>query len=63
MSQTRLTALPARGVRKELQDLYSRRSNIDTLIQSLEEYGRFRALQMERPHKTGRHVRHLLRIA
>jgi hypothetical protein len=63
MSQTRLTALPVRGIRKELQDLYSRRSNIDALIQSLEEYGRFRALHMERSHKAGRPTRHFLRIA
>ena len=35
----------ARPPRKELQYLYARRTAIDTLIQSLEEYNRFRARQ------------------
>jgi hypothetical protein len=34
-------------MRKELQDLYARRSAIDDLIQSLEEYDRFRVPQMQ----------------
>jgi hypothetical protein len=63
MPETRLAVLPARGVRKELQDLYARRSTIDALIQSLEEYDRYRAAPMERPRGTRRHVRHFLKIA
>ena len=63
MSEIRSTVLPARGVRKELQGLYARRSTIDALIQSLEEYDRFRALRMERRRETIRHGRHFLRIA
>ena len=38
---------PARTYRKELEYLYARRSAIDTLIQSLEEYDRFRAIRTE----------------
>ena len=39
--------------RKELQFLYARRSAIDTLIQSLERYDRFRARSQEiRKQKT-----------
>jgi len=34
---------PARVTRKELEHLYARRSAIDELIQSLEEYDRFKA--------------------
>jgi hypothetical protein len=63
MSETRPAVLPTRGIRKELQDLYSRRSTIDALIQSLEEYDRFRASRMERPRRTVGHARHFLRIA
>ena len=64
MLETRPTVLPpARGVRKELEYLYSRRSAIDALIQSLEEYDRFRALRMERSPGTVRLLRHSLRIA
>lgn len=33
---------PIRGFEKELEYLYARRSLIDTLIRSLEEYDRFR---------------------
>jgi hypothetical protein len=36
---------PARSARKELEYLYARRTAINTLIQSLEQYDRFRALQ------------------
>lgn len=64
MPETRPTVLPpARGVRKELEHLYSRRSAIDALIQSLEEYDRFRALRMDRSPGTVRLLRHSLRIA
>ena len=42
---------PARMNRKELDYLYARRSAIDTLIQSLEEYNRFRARQCEEPKR------------
>ena len=64
MSETRLTVLPAaRGVRKELQYLYARRSTIDALIQSLEEYDRLRAPAMERSRRPVRPLRHSLRIA
>jgi hypothetical protein len=63
MSEIRLTARPARGIRKELQGLYARRSTIDALIRSLEEYDRFRAVRMERQRRTGRHARHFLKIA
>ena len=63
MSEIRPTVLPARGVRKELEHLYSRRSAIDALIQSLEEYDRFRALRMDRRRETVRPMRHSLRIA
>jgi hypothetical protein len=64
MSDTRPTVLPpARGVRKELQYLYSRRSTIDALIQSLEEYDRFHAPQMEHGHGMVVPLRHSLKIA
>ena len=63
MSETRPTVPPARGVRKELHYLYARRSTIDALIQSLEEYDRFRALRAERRRKTVRPLRHCLKIA
>jgi hypothetical protein len=64
MPETRPMVLPpARGIRKELQDLYARRTTIDALIQSLEEYDRFRAPRMERGRGTVRPLRHSLRIA
>ena len=37
------SAVPDRTYRKELEYLYARRSAIDTLIESLEEYNRFRS--------------------
>ena len=46
-----------------MEHLYSRRSAIDALIQSLEEYDRFRALRMDRRRETVRPMRHSLRIA
>jgi hypothetical protein len=63
MPETRPTVFYARGVRKELQYLYARRSTIDTLIQSLEDYDRFRALRMERLRGAARPLRHSLKIA
>jgi hypothetical protein len=63
MSEIRLTVLPARGIRKELQGLYARRSTIDALIRSLEEYDRFRTVRVERQRRTGRRARHFLKIA
>ena len=36
---------PNRTFRKELEYLYARRSAIDTLIESLEEYDRFRSIR------------------
>ena len=63
MPETRPTVLPAQGVRKELEYLYSRRSTIDALIQSLEEYDRFRARRIERGRGAVRPLRHSARIA
>ena len=40
-----------RDYQRELEYLYARRSAIDSLIQSLEEYDRFRARQMEEPKR------------
>ena len=37
----------AQAYRKELEHLYARRSAIDTLIESLEEYARFRAIRTD----------------
>jgi hypothetical protein len=64
MYETRPTVLPpARGIWKELQDLYARRSAIDDLIQSLEAYDRYRASRMERRLGTVLPLRHSLRTA
>ena len=41
-----MSTSPSREHRKQLQYLYARRTAIDTLIQSLEEYDRFRALRI-----------------
>jgi hypothetical protein len=35
--------LPIRDLDRQLEDLYARRSAVDSLIQSLEDYERFRA--------------------
>ena len=43
---------PDRTYRKELEYLYARRTAIDTLIQSLEEYDRFRSIRDNPPRKT-----------
>ena len=37
---------PARAHRKQLQYLYARRSAIDALIQTLQDYDRFRAFHI-----------------
>jgi len=39
----------ARDIRRELEYLYARRSALDSLIQSLQEYDRFRATRSEEP--------------
>jgi hypothetical protein len=44
-----INASPVRGYRRELQHLYARRTAIATLIESLEEYHRFRARPFESP--------------
>ena len=54
---------PARGIQKELRYLYARRSTINALIQTLEEYDRFRAPRMEPNSVTVLPLRHSLRIA
>ena len=41
------TTSPARLNRKELEYLYARRSALDSLIQSLVEYDRFRTRRLE----------------
>ena len=40
--KTLVMIVPARSPRKNLEHLYARRSALDALIQSLEEYDRFR---------------------
>ena len=42
---------PDRLNRKELEYLYARRTAIDSLIQSLQDYDRFRARRLEEPHR------------
>lgn len=42
----------ARGHQQELDHLYARRTQIDTLIESLEEYERLRSARLERTLKT-----------
>ena len=39
------SAVPDRTYRKELEYLYARRSAIDSLIETLEEYNRFRTVR------------------
>ena len=64
MPETRPTVLPpARGIRKELRYLYARRSNIEALIQSLEEYDRLRVPLMEHRRRTVQPLRHSVGIA
>jgi hypothetical protein len=38
---------PVPAYRKELEYLYARRSAIDSLIESLEDYDRFRVIRMD----------------
>jgi hypothetical protein len=38
---------PVPAYRKELEYLYARRSAIDSLIESLEEYERFKVIQLQ----------------
>ena len=47
----RTEAAPSREYRKELAYLYARRTTVDTLIQSLEHYDRFRARAASQPLK------------
>ena len=42
------------GCRRELKDLYARRSAIDSLIESLEEYERLRETGTEGSERSGR---------
>jgi len=46
-----VTLVPARNFQKELEYLYARRCAIDGLIQSLEDYTRFRADKIARQDK------------
>ena len=39
--------VPIRGYGRQLESLYARRSAVETLIRSLEDYQRFRAQRME----------------
>ena len=39
--------VPTRNLKKTLEHLYARRSAVDTLIQSLEDYDRFRVARVE----------------
>lgn len=42
---------PGRGNRKKLEYLNARKSALDSLIQSLEDYDRFRSVPMDRKRK------------
>jgi len=47
------TVLPIRSSDRQLQELYARRAVVQTLIQSLEEYGRSRTRRIDsRKRKT-----------
>jgi hypothetical protein len=64
MPEIRPTVLPpVRGIRRELQYLYARRSTVSALIRSLEEYDRMRAPRMERGRRTVQTRRHSPKIA
>jgi len=39
--------VPIQGYRRQLEKLYARRSAVETLIQSLERYERFRAHKLD----------------
>ena len=59
MAETRPAVLPpVRGIRRELEYLYARRSTVSALIQSLEEYDRIRASRMDHSRGTVRPRRH-----
>ena len=46
-----ISFVPSRSLKKELDYLYARRSAIDTLIQSLQGYTRYKAGSDLRPQK------------
>jgi hypothetical protein len=46
-----ITLIPSRSLKKELEYLYARRSAIDSLIESLEGYTRYRTERVLRPDK------------
>jgi len=46
-SSTPENVLTIRDLDKQLEDLYARRAAVETLIQSLEDYERFRARRFE----------------
>jgi len=46
-SPNRSNVVPIRGFGRQLESLYARRSAVETLIQSLEDYQRFRAQRTE----------------
>jgi hypothetical protein len=46
-SPNRSKVVPIRGFGRQLESLYARRSAVETLIQSLEDYQRFRAQRTE----------------
>jgi cell division protein FtsB len=46
-SNASITVTCSRGLRKELEQLHARRMAIATLIESLEDYDRFRARRFE----------------
>ena len=49
--KTRTATSAPREFRKELEYLYARRATIDSLIESLEHYDRFRAKTVEQSSK------------
>jgi hypothetical protein len=46
-SPNRSKVVPIRGFGRQLESLYARRSAVETLIRSLEDYQRFRAKRTE----------------
>jgi hypothetical protein len=46
-SNSYMKVVPIRGYAKRLEGLYARQSAVDALIQSLEDYQRFRAQRLE----------------
>jgi len=47
LKKAQLTLVPSQSSRKELEQLYARRSAIDALIVSLKKYDRFRETRPE----------------